>query len=778
MKLKSFVTGSILCGLSFTVTAALAGTTKEKATPSSHKSSQSVAKSAIKAVHPSATHVNAAPKAAAKNVFKAAAKETKPEKNKPVFKSAIKSNLPARDRAQPKATVKEAKKDQVTSENAAVINNPFAKSSADVNVKVADRKPPSQIRIPFARPKETVTQVMAGDIASNELYIFSEDQEIPKTLVEIYPGATMATIGGDEKIAVKKVNEFKETLEKVVQAKLIAAQLAKQDNAFLKSFSEDQNLALNTEQYKQRFEIKVQSGLDPDLQAVQAPNEIKTAAVDKPISAKNEVVVEIAVQKSEQGLFADKLKHQHFTLPSTVSIDAMLADLSQNDKWAVKYNAPAAPVAAVKTATMLALNVGKDDREVLTNQEIVSKTLSDFSRQYCELSINLYLAFHKPPAQALFSPRSIQQAFNAMGPAIINEKPASLNARLQNNPFVSSVHASLSETLQTLAENNKLFAVPVMERQINTALIHKKLDAMRAGINKTQTDQYALTVHAPLGESLKVVAENNQALAVVHVTEVLHDKAQVATREPIADPAVVEKAFSSKVLAMNNHAAATKTNIREAIKVRNRPEMTKPEAPFVPRESSLDDLPKPKKEAKAGHTPSADSQRLSKEVLAARERALQTVEKQLEEVPDPVVIKSQAYRDDNAPQVEKKQPQAYAEEGKLLPEVKRPTRDMEEDVVEPKRQMQAEAYPGFAEEGDAFSMDDEESRPTGHSKVASAKGKTMDENPKDSSWEDFGDVDGPSNFAAFDDGTVSDEEAFDKSLAMRESSEFSRLMEE
>lgn len=738
MKIKRFVVGSLLCGLCVTASA------------QTHKS--------------------------ATNAFKAAAKDTKPAKT--TFKAAVKINPTKPEDKVAKDAIKSKAIEQpvpaAASEKAPATSDAFSKAAARVNVVVAERKKPTQVRIPFARPEENVTQIMAGDPKQNELFIFGEKDTIPEDLVEVYPDASMAALGGDEKIAVEKVNEFKKTLEKVGHERIIAAQQARVDDAFLKAFSADLNLALNPEKYNQRFEIKVKSNLDPELQAVKpivAETHVKTTDAEipvKPIFASKQSDFEVT--HLELPVIADHLKKQAFNIKPKVSVDSMLASLNQ----------PVQPIQTAKPTakpTVVAYQVQRDDRNNLADAEAVKKTVAQFSRNYCELNINLYLSFHKPPTHPVFSPEAIQQKFVAMGPKV-------------GNAFADTVNADLSYTLQALAENKKLFAIPVQERQINTALIHRKLDALRTGLNKTQKDQFDLAVNAPLSETLKSVAENKETLAVIHVAQAFHEGAKVAANTPAITPPVVS---SSALLADNSKIANSNAKLHAALKMNdaqqemppvviadNKP--AKASKTFIPKEVSLDDLPKPKKMAKS-HTPSADSQRLSKEVLAARERALQKLEKQLaEDAPEPVVISNQAYHDESErPQPQKKK-EVFAEREQPRQVAKHPTREEDEMPPAPKQQVQADAYPGFEEEGDAFPMMNEnDKRMAKHGK--SSKGKEFDEDMQaemksNTDWGDFGEVDSPSNFAAYDDSAASDDEAFDKSLAMRESSEFSRLMEE
>lgn len=763
MKIKRFLVGSLLCGLSVTALPALADSKKPVATSQSKPLSAALQKKA--AVSKS--------KRSTTDVLKAAARDTKPAKS--TFKAAVKSDPLKHESTIPKESIKLNSniKVQPTAEKTVETSEAFAKAAARINVVVADRKKPSQIRIPFARPEENVTQIMAGDLKRNELFIFSEKENIPENLVEVYPDASMAALGGDEKIAVGKINEFKKTLEKVGRERIAAAQQARIDDAFLKAFSANLDLALNTEKYKQRFEIKVKSDLDPELQT------IKSAAVTTPINvAETEKPVKPLFASKQPDFevtnlslpnMADHFKQQAFNIKPHLSVDKLLASLNLQDKSVAPQ---------VVKPTVVAYKVTRDDRANLAAADAVKKTIAQFARNYCELNINLYLAFHKPPTHPVFSSEGIHQKFVAMGPNV-------------KNAFASSANTSLNYTLQALAENHQLFAIPVQERQINTALIHHKLDALRSGLNKTEKDQFELAVNVPLSASLKAVAENKETLAVTHAAEAFHENTHIANKQSVMKPAV---ANSSALLADNSKVVNANAQLHAALEMKNESKQVmppvviaenkeaKPGKTFIPKEVSLDDLPKPKKIAKT-HTPSADSKRLSKEVLAARERALQKLEQQLaEDTPEPVVISNQAYRDDNErPQPQKKK-EVFAEREQPGQVVKQQAQE-EEMPPAPKNQMQADAYPGFDEEGDAFAMTNENDGRLAKNSSKSHKTKAFEEDiqsemKSNTDWGDFGEVDSPSNFAAYDDNAASDDEAFDKSLAMRESSEFSRLMEE
>ena len=76
-------------------------------------------------------------------------------------------------------------------------------------------EPAVALQIAEAMKKDAAVQVVTGDLEQNEFYIFGENEQIPEQVVAKHQDVTMVVLGGDEQVVSLKKDAFQKTLEDV-----------------------------------------------------------------------------------------------------------------------------------------------------------------------------------------------------------------------------------------------------------------------------------------------------------------------------------------------------------------------------------------------------------------------------------------------------------------------------------------------------------------------------------------------------------------------------------
>jgi hypothetical protein len=91
-----------------------------------------------------------------------------------------------------------------------------------ISLATSPKPQPQPVLFQVDEDLEPAVQVVTGDLAQNELYIFGEADTIPASVLSDHPTAEIAIFGGDEKIANEKMMAFNGT------AQLVSERIAKE----------------------------------------------------------------------------------------------------------------------------------------------------------------------------------------------------------------------------------------------------------------------------------------------------------------------------------------------------------------------------------------------------------------------------------------------------------------------------------------------------------------------------------------------------------------------
>lgn len=187
--------------------------------------------------------------------------------------------------------------------------------------------------------KQPVVQVVSGDLAKNELYIFGENESVPEQVIENHPDATIAVLGGDETEISQKIEKFniasKNVAIRVALAREAVLRQAEADNKKLQEWNEQKkNFAVEVK--SKSFELPVPQVLNNTLKkmAVQPGVVLPDTGLDSPIDDNKQRADAGKPQKNKAAMSFTKAKDVDMSMTQwqNKQLQAALKLVAENKK--------------------------------------------------------------------------------------------------------------------------------------------------------------------------------------------------------------------------------------------------------------------------------------------------------------------------------------------------------------------------------------------------------------------------------------------------------------